>query len=264
MESEFHHLSVSMCLIVFAYEAHPDYPFILAANRDEFYERPTSIAQWWKDYPDILGGRDLKANGTWMGINKKGHFAAVTNYRDISNIREDAKSRGDLAVNFLSQSNDTVEYATQIKDEGSEYNGFNLLVLNDDMAHVSNYENKVNNISSGIYGLSNALLDTSWPKVEKAKKKFKEVIGRSFHEGELLEIMNDQEIASDEDLPSTGVAQELERALSAMCIRTPNYGTCCSTVVTINTYGEVRFLEKSYPVGNRKDEIVSYSFMIER
>lgn len=253
-----------MCLIVFAFETHPNYKLILAANRDEFYERPTTVADWWEDLPSILGGRDLKAKGTWMGMSSDGRFAAVTNYRDLSNIREDAKSRGDLPVDFLKGSQSSIDYGEEIAKEGKRYNGFNLLTLDEEMIHVSNYENKVNRLGAGIYGLSNALLDTPWPKVERAKSFFRDKIEGDFTLKELLDVMDDSVVAQDEQLPATGLPIEMERAVSAMHIQTPNYGTCCSTVITIDYEGQVEFVERSFPVGDREDGMVSYSFKIEK
>ncbi|MEP5613001.1 MAG: NRDE family protein [Cyclobacteriaceae bacterium] len=253
-----------MCLIVFAYNTHPEYKLILAANRDEFYDRPTTTADWWEDHSNVLAGRDLKAKGTWMGVDKKGRFAAVTNYRDISNIREDVKSRGDLPVDFLLNGHSSTAYSEQVLNNADEYNGFNLLVLDEEMTHLSNYENKVNRLDSGIHGLSNALLDTSWPKVDRAKEHFRGKIANDFELDDLIRIMQDEEVASDDALPETGLPLDMERAVSAMCIRTPNYGTCCSTAITIDYDGNVEFAEKSYPVGGREDKMVKHSFQTEK
>ncbi|MEQ9402181.1 MAG: NRDE family protein [Cyclobacteriaceae bacterium] len=252
-----------MCLIVFAYNSHPDYKLILAANRDEFYERPTAVANWWEDHPEILGGRDLKAKGTWMGLDKRGRFAAVTNYRDLSNIRDDAKSRGDLPTAFLNGQKSSVQHAEDILPTADQFNGFNLLILDDEMVHLSNYEKKVNVLDSGIYGLSNALLNTPWPKVQLARQHFKSGISGNFSLSDLIQIMQNENTAKDQELPQTGLPIEMERAVSAMCIRTPDYGTCCSTAITIDYNGNVNFMERSYPVGNRKDTEVSFSFKID-
>lgn len=249
-----------MCLIVFAYKAHPKYKLILAANRDEFYARPTKAAKWWEDHTSVLGGRDLKAKGTWMGVDKKGRFATVTNYRDVSNIREEARSRGDLPVNFLLGNQSSAEYASKVFKEGSQYNGFNMLTLDNEMSHVSNYGEKVNVLTPGVYGLSNALLNTPWPKVELAKTLFKTQLDQSIELESLIELMQNKEVAADHLLPPTGLPIEMERAVSAMCIRTENYGTCCSTAITIDYDGNVNFMEKNYPVGNRKNELNSFSF----
>lgn len=248
-----------MCLIVFAYKVHPKYKFILAANRDEFYQRPTTTAHWWEG-SELLAGRDLKAKGTWMAVDKQGRFAAVTNFRDIKNIREDARSRGDLCVNFLEGSQSAHSYSEEVLNEGAQYNGFNLLTLDNQMAHASNYDSQVNLLSPGVYGLSNALLDTSWPKVNRSKEFFHSKIDGDFDIISLIELMQNEEVASDAELPETGLPIEMERAVSAMCIRTENYGTCCSTAITIDYEGNVEFMEKSYPVGDRIEETKYYNF----
>jgi len=253
-----------MCLITFAFNIHPKYKFILAANRDEFYARPTSAAGWWEDHPEILGGRDLEAMGTWMGINKNGRFAAVTNYRDLPNMKSDAKTRGDLPTNFLLGNNTSREYAIDIRKEGEQYNGFNLITLDEEIAYASNYNEETFELNFGLYGLSNALLDTPWPKVQKAKSQFEALIQKDFSLNDLISMMKDTETAPDGSLPETGLDYEREKALSAMCIRTPDYGTCCSTALTIDYEGNVDFMEKSYPVGNRKENTVSFNFKIEK
>ena len=251
-----------MCLITFAYNAHPNYRFILAANRDEFYARPTTVVDWWEDHQEILGGRDLQALGTWMAIHKNGRFAAVTNYRDIKNIKPDALSRGDLPVNFLLSEEAPERYASAVHQAGRNYNGFNLMVLENELAHVSNYDENIHVLDPGIYGLSNALLDTPWPKVTRAKRMFSEVIQTDFSLEDLITMMQDDATAADNQLPETGLDYDREKALSAMCIRTPDYGTCCSTAITIDHAGHVNFMEKSYPVGDRKEGSVSYNFTI--
>lgn len=249
-----------MCLIAFAYKSHPKYKLILTANRDEFYARPTAPADWWEDYPLILGGRDLEAKGTWMAVSKEGRFAAVTNYRDIKNIKEEARSRGDLPTNFLLDESSAQQYASEVLERGDEYNGFNLLVMDEDMVHVSNYGDKINVLQPGIYGLSNALLDTPWTKVKRAKADFKSVIESDFQIEDLIGVMINTDLAPDHELPETGLEYDLEKAISAMCIITPDYGTCCTTVITIDYEGQVEFIENSYPVGNRKDQSVVFSF----
>jgi len=253
-----------MCLITFAYNIHPTYRFILAANRDEFYARPTSPAGWWEDHPNILGGRDLEAMGTWMGINRNGRFAAVTNYRDIRNIKPDAKTRGDLPTDFLKGSETPESYVRRIHEQGDQYNGFNLIVMDDEMSYGSNYGEETYDLNFGLYGLSNALLDDPWPKVEKAKADLNLLIQKDFSIQDLLEIMSNAQTYPDETLPDTGLDYVREKALSAICIATPDYGTCCTTALRIDYDGNVEFMEKSLPVGDRKDQIVSYTFKIEK
>lgn len=253
-----------MCLIVFAWDSHPKYKLILAANRDEFYERPTAQARFWEADPDILGGRDLEAGGSWMTLSRTGKFSAVTNFRDLKNIKEDATSRGEIPIKFLKDSIEPEEYLKSLHLKADDYNGFNALVgTPDNLLHYSNYERKINVIKPGIHGLSNALLNTSWPKVANAKSALKQITSQDFSHDELLQMMGNTEVAADQTLPDTGVSKELEKALSAMCIRTESYGTCCSTVITIDRFGEVVFTEKSFPVGHRKEGVVQYNFQID-
>lgn len=252
-----------MCLIVFAYKIHADYKLILVANRDEFYARPASVAHWWDDRPEILGGRDMRAKGTWMGISKSGRFACVTNYRALSN-RGDAKSRGELPVSFLTNGDLPREYNHKLQGTGSQYNGFNLLTFDEEMVHFSNYENKVNLLESGIYGLSNALLDTPWPKVKKVKQEVKKALDKEVKTDVLFNLMQDTSVAEDDALPNTGLSYDMEKALSAICIRMPHYGTRCSTVVTIGYDDQVCFVEKNYRIGNGKDQTVAFTFKIEK
>lgn len=252
-----------MCLIVFAWDVHPKYQLILTANRDEFYERPTALAEPWFDQPEIIGGRDLQAGGTWMGIHKSGKFAALTNYRDPSNIRGDARSRGDIPTNFLKGNQTPEKYLKELDQSAHEYNGFNALIGNRmELLHYSNCEGKINRLKPGIYALSNALLDTPWPKVELAKARFEEAIAQDFMHDDLLEVMNETSLAPDDQLPNTGVGYSREKALSAMCIRMEGYGTCCSTAITIEKSGAVDFTEKTFAVGSRKPSMRSFNFTV--
>ncbi len=253
-----------MCLIAFAWDVHPKYKLIVSANRDEFYKRPTALAGFWEDIPNILGGRDLEANGTWMAVSANGKFAAVTNFRDLSNIREDAKSRGDIPTDFLNGSLPPYEFLQALHDHSEDYNGFNVIVSDqNEMVHYSNYERKINLIKRGIHGLSNALLDTPWPKVERVKQKFGNAINEDFTAEGLIEMMSDVELADEQVLPDTGIPKDMELSLSAMCIRMEGYGTCCSTVITMDRMGVFSLTERSYPFGDRKDQIVEYSVDIK-
>ncbi len=252
-----------MCLIVFAWKAHPRYPLILAANRDEFYKRPTQQAGFWEEFPKMVAGKDLKAGGTWMGITSSGRFASVTNYRDPANIDPKAKSRGDIPIDFLTGSDLPMDYLKKLDTDSENFNGFNVL-LGDlkDLFHYSNYEDKINQISPGVHGLSNALLDTPWPKVSFVKNEFQKVISGAFSQRDLLDLMGQTETFADDQLPKTGVPYEWEKAISAVCIRTPTYGTCCTTIITIDQEGTVSFFEKTYPVGGRHESNYEVSFKI--
>ncbi len=252
-----------MCLIAFALNQHKEFPLILIANRDEFYERPTKAAHKW-DEEGIYAGKDLKAGGTWMGISTGGRFSAVTNYRDISNIQATAKSRGELTTDFLRSDITPNEFLNQLHKRSEAYNGFNLLTLtNHSIYHYSNYEGKINKIDEGIHGLSNAFLNSPWPKVEKIKKRFEKVIKSSFNVDDLFELLEDDTRADDQDLPRTGVPLDWERALSPICIRTENYGTCSSSILLKDKSNHVTFIEKTHSVGGRKAEKNAFEFDIK-
>jgi uncharacterized protein with NRDE domain len=163
-----------MCLILIAWQAHPDYPLVVAANRDEFFARPTAAAAFWPDAPQVLAGRDLEAGGTWLGVSRQRRFAALTNYREGGRQRVDARSRGALVADFLTSRASPVAYLTQLETAAAEYNGFNLVVGDgESLAYYSNRgDGQPRWLKPGIYGLSNHLLDTPWPKLASAKAAF--------------------------------------------------------------------------------------------
>lgn len=257
-----------MCLIIFAYKSHPKYSLILAANRDEFYSRPTAIANFWEDAPQILAGRDLVAGGTWLGITKKGRFATITNYREPF-AESGIKSRGLLTKDFLEGQDYSENYLRKIEAGKNDYSGFNLLVGDfsqeqNEIFYFSNRDaNGIRKLSSGIYGLSNHLLDTNWHKVELSKKRFTSVIESSekFSSDDLFEVLADTLPAFDEKLPVTGVGIERERILSSPFIKTDIYGTRTSTILTIDYGNQVNFVEKTFigEIGEMKRR-----FMIEK
>ncbi len=237
-----------MCLIVFAYKSHPKYKFIFAANRDEFYNRPTGQADYWKDSPELLAGKDLQAGGTWMGITKQGRFAAVTNYRDLKNIKEDAPSRGMLTLDFLKDNLSAEKYYEKIKPSLQDYNGFNLILGSiNELFYFSTHKNGIKKLEPGIYGLSNAVLNTDWPKVKKSKDVLSVLLKNDeVHPWELLSILNDTRPAKEEDLPDTGVGMEWEKILSSIFIQSSKYGTRSSTAVVVDVENNVRFAEKTF------------------
>ena len=253
-----------MCLILFSYKNHPEYKLIVAANRDEFYERPTIKANFWDGYQEILGGRDLIGKGTWMGITKAGRLSMITNYRDPENIKEKAPSRGNLVADYLKNSLQPKEYLEKIDKVSHVYNGFNLLLgSHEDLWFYSNQQGKLYQLGSGFYGLSNALLDTPWPKVEKGKKDFSDLIARDFNAESLLDLLYNDLPADDNLLPDTGVGKEKERMLSSIFIKSPNYGSRCSTVITIDFNNKVQFSERTYDLSTFKYTTVNYDFIIE-
>lgn len=262
-----------MCLIVFAWQVVPGVPLIAAANRDEFYDRDTTPAAPWADAPHIYAGRDLKAGGSWMGITRPAEtgeaapaalpdlraecgggdapasataasasapsrFAAITNVRNPQEHNPLAPSRGQLVADFLAAGMTAQEYVALIAPRASEYNGFNLVLC--DGKELVWYSNKGNDdprngrpLEPGIYGLSNALLDSAWPKVLKTKAQFASLLCLGAPEDAYFEMLSDTARAPDMRLPETGVPLELERLLSAVKIESPNYGTRSSTVVKL-------------------------------
>ena len=254
-----------MCLIVFANNVHPKYKLIFAANRDEFYERPTTSAEFWKDHTELLAGKDLQAGGTWMGITKKGKFAAITNFRDLKNHIPEAPSRGKITLNFLINNDQPEEYYNSLKPELNSFNGFNLIFGNiDELYYFSNKTDGFQKLNPGIHGISNALLDTPWPKVEKSKKQIEILLNQNeIHPWEVMNILYDVTKANDENLPNTGVGIELERILSPVFISSEKYGTRCSTVVIVDKDNNVRFIEKTYLSGIGTFSNNEYKFKIE-
>lgn len=257
-----------MCLLVFSYRQHPDYDLVFAANRDEFYGRPTRAAEFWKEeeYPSLLAGKDLEAGGTWMGVAKDGDFSALTNYRDPSISKEDPPSRGHLVRDFLINGDKPEEYMRKVHQVADRYNGFNLLTGNTGrLLYYSNQQKEIVPLQPGLYGLSNKLLDTPWPKVQKAKKQLAgEISSRQLDIENLFAILADDQIASDEQLPDTGIPKELEKAVSSIFINTERYGTRNSTVLLIEKSGLVYFEERRFKNGSRQiEEANRYEFQVK-
>jgi uncharacterized protein with NRDE domain len=252
-----------MCLYVFAYNAHPLYRFVMAANRDEFYDRPTEKASFWPSDPQVLAGRDLKLGGTWMGITKMGRFAALTNYRDPSSYINHARSRGILVSNFLTRNITPQEYVSCVISCRESYNGFNLLTA--DAANIFYYNKHYSAariLEPGIYGLSNHYLDTPWFKVKKSKQAFADYLKDNdmIEPQALLAIMRDTEQAPDDELPDTGISREREKLLSSIFIQGDDYGTRSSAVLLIGYNNHVLFMEKSYGTEGQDSALVCYEF----
>ena len=236
-----------MCLCLFAVNEHDEFPFILIANRDEFRKRPAAKADFWADYPNVLAGRDLEGMGTWLGTNKAGKIAFLTNYRHPDFFNRKGPTRGTLVSNFLIGDDNGESYLQSIENTEA-YNGFNLVVgTATELFYYSNVENEIKLLESGIHGLSNAFLDTSWPKVDDGKAKLKAAIEDNALDSEnLFSILHDSSFANRKDLPETGVGLELEKVLSAKFINTPDYGTVCSTVIKVDRDGTCSFEEKTF------------------
>jgi uncharacterized protein with NRDE domain len=252
-----------MCLIFLSINKHPDFKLVVAANRDEFYNRKTAAADFWQDHPSIVGGRDLEAGGTWLAMSKKGRIAMVTNYRDLTNIKANAPSRGQLVTDYLLTRDSTLDYMSKVESVGKAYNGFNLIAgdLND-FYYYSNYTEGIQKINAGLHGLSNHLLDTAWPKVARGKKRVAEILKGKFNYKDLFTVLYDVETAADDLLPDTGVGLERERALSSMFIKSPGYGTRCSTVVLVNNDNEVLFVERVFDLTTFAFSEKSFTFKV--
>jgi len=244
-----------MCLAVVAWQVHPDYPLVLAANRDEFYTRSTRPASWWGQSVALLAGRDEEAGGTWLGATRGGRVALLTNVRAPSERNPHAPSRGALAVGALQSSRPAVEWVREQQPRLGAYNGFNLLVAEPLARRVGAtplvyYTNRRDDgpraLAPGIYGLSNAFLDTPWPKVVRAVGAFACALASRVDADALLTLLADRRAVHDTDLPSTGVPLEWERALAPIQIRAHGYGTRSTTVVTVRRDGVVSFLERSF------------------
>jgi uncharacterized protein with NRDE domain len=238
-----------VCLILFAWQAHSEYPLVLAANRDEFHQRPTAEADFWDDAPDILAGRDLQAGGTWLGVNRGGRFAAITNYREPSGPGiAKGRSRGRLVRNFLAGRKSPLEHAEGLRDQAAEYQGFNLLMGNrDSLAYVSNRDESVIAVESGVHGLSNHLLDTNWPKVEAGRDHLQDILRSGEIEPESL-----FDLLSDRSLTPGKIPQDIEKHLAPermmkhYFIVSDVYGTRSSSVLLLRRDGSIYFSERQY------------------
>ncbi|AKG74288.1 NRDE family protein [Salinicoccus halodurans] len=253
-----------MCLINFQLNDHEKYKLILAANRDEEYHRPTAPANFWEDNRNILAGRDLRGTGTWLGITEDGRIAALTNIRNSDELlKTNMKTRGLLVSGFLQKEHDPSEYLEGLRFEASDYSGFNLIVGSSDaLYYMNNYEKEVVEIGEGVHGLSNHHLDTAWPKVIKGRKKLEEITSqKDFSAEELFELLKDTDTAPPQNLPDTGLSKDLETMLSPLFIETENYGTRCSTVILIDKYNNVEFIERTYDRGRMTTE-ERYTFTI--
>ena len=254
-----------MCLILIAHGAHPDFPLVIAANRDEYYQRPTAAASYWPDHDHVLAGRDLEGMGTWLGVTRTGRFAALTNFRDPLRRKTDAPSRGRLVSDYLVADPDPRAYLDGIKTAAPRYNGFNLLAGDADGVYCfSSHNSKVQKLSPGIHGLSNHLLDTPWPKVVRGKQRLQQVLARGPDADALLELLHDREPAPESELPDTGIGAEMERTLSPALIVSPQYGTRASTALLFGIDGSVSFTERTILPGGGIGPTVSQSFRLRR
>ena len=238
-----------MCLIAMAVDAAPDLPLVIAANRDEFFARPTAAAGWWSDAPGVLAGRDLEGGGTWMGVTRGGRLAAATNYRDPSIKVEEPLSRGGLVLAFLEGTASPKDFLTSLAGEAGRYGPFCLVAgVPGELWWTSSQTREAARIPSGVHALSNRLLDSPWPKVRRVREGLEQALAgpRAALDQALLGILSDRTPGAAEDLPDTGVGPVLEAGLSPIFVSLPGYGTRCSTLLFIGSDGAVRFREMSW------------------
>lgn len=257
-----------MCLILFSYELHPDYRLILAANRDEFYRRPTASLDYWSDHPAVLAGRDLKGNGTWLGVTRSGRLAAITNYREPAAQMQNAPSRGLLIRDFLTGNSSPEHYLKAVSKKSEAYNGFNLIAGDPSgLYYYSNRTSRIRRLRPGFHGISNHLLDTAWPKIQRGKGLLKgQLSGREKIDiDKIWEILADRSLPADKALPDTGVGLQWERILAPLFISSPDYGTRSSSIVLMEYSGRATFMERTFVnAANavKEGETVKYSFNI--
>lgn len=252
-----------MCLILLAYGVHPEYPLVIAANRDEYYKRPTAAAAFWPDHPQILAGRDLECMGTWLGVTRAGRFAALTNFRDPHTRKTDAPSRGQLVSGFLVSGREPREYLEEIARRAPAYNGFNLLAGDSrGLFYFSSRTGAVQQMPPGVHGLSNHLLNTPWPKVVRGKRRLQSALAGEPDAEALLDLLQDREPVAEGELPDTGIGSEMERVLSPALIVSEQYGTRASTAVLFGQDGGVSFSERTILRGGAAGATVSLRFQL--
>ncbi|MBM6615122.1 NRDE family protein [Desemzia sp. RIT804] len=263
-----------MCNIGLQLQQNNTYKFIFAANRDEAYMRPTKAAHFWPDRPELLAGQDKLKKGTWLGITKQGKFAALTNCRQTSSDHSTetsfeksfSTSRGTLVKNFLIGNQTASEYAAELIDTRDHYDGYNLIfgnILEGNFLHYNNFDHQLTTVSPGTHGLSNASLDTPWPKVKKVITGMKQLDGdKGQVTTQLFALFADETVAEKENLPNTGLPFEFEQAASAVFIRTKEYGTVGTTVILVDQENKVTFTERRFNEMSKLEEN-SFSFSLD-
>ena len=250
-----------MCLVAIAWQAHPDFPLLISANRDEFFERPTKGIHQWES--GFYGGKDLRSGGTWLGFHPNGRWALLTNYRDFFSQRKAQISRGKLVQSWLESEISPEAYLEGIKEVQDQYEGFNLLVSDGkDLWYLSNYAKKIQNIEPGIHGLSNGLINAPWPKTDLAKAQLKDIINKTPSEDDLLSILKSTDRHPLDQLPKTGIPPEMEIGLSSQLVRLgENYGTVSATAVIQEKDGLIRMKERKFDFEYRNfnDREISFS-----
>ena len=251
-----------MCTLLLAFRAHPRYPLVLAANRDEYYQRPTAAAAFWEDAPQLFAGRDLVHGGTWLGITSTGRISALTNYREPVDLVRHGPSRGRLVSGFLQGEGGAGGYVACVRNAPTPFGGYNLLMgERDDLCCYSSKTDELVPITPGIHGLSNHLLDTPWPKVTRGKDALVRLLTADrFSHQDLFAILADRTHPPDEQLPDTGVGLEMERLLSPIFIESERYGTRCSSVLVVDSDWQACFVERSFDGGTVRESSVVFDW----
>ena len=252
-----------MCLVVFAWQVHPLYRLILAGNRDESHRRPTQDAHWWPDNESILAGRDLQGGGSWLAVSKSGRFATVTNFREGQISKAGRSSRGALVTDFVAGSSSTQEYEASIAND--KFAGFGLLLSDGKtMSYLSNRDDLEAKLDPGIYGLSNASLDTPWSKVVRAKANLESLIDSGgVNETELLRLLADRTPAAVNDVEAENLPFEIAWALTAPFIVAPDYGTRSSSTVLWGNDDVIEFCERRFDPSGKSTGESRFRFQIE-
>jgi uncharacterized protein with NRDE domain len=246
-----------MCLLVLAWRIHPQFRLVLAANRDEFHERPSAPLAPWNDIEGVVGGRDLQANGAWLAVDARRRFGIVTNFREFGRRRRSAPSRGGLIPGYLAGRSPPGEHLRAVETDAPGYAGFNLLLGDrNSLWYASNRADQfARELPPGIYGLSNEFLDTPWPKLMRVRARFDALIRSTKAwdaealDADLLGMLADRETTPPDSLPPGDLSPEWARILSAPFVLDPRYGTRCSTVLTISTRGMLRITERRFDAG---------------
>jgi uncharacterized protein with NRDE domain len=247
-----------MCLITFKFAPHTDTPLTMVANRDEFHARESLAAQIWEDNPHVLAGIDVQAGGTWMGVTREGYFAAITNVRSLPSPHKGIISRGQLVCDFLKSPQSCEQYLKTIHNQQDQYDGFNLIVGNREQCWYLSNHNPLGpqRLAPGLYGLSNAQLDTRWPKVAFAKQALKQWL-QTPDAPPLYTVLNNTQSYPKEQLPHTGISEEWESLLSPAFIVSPAYGTRASTGLCIH-HDRIEMQEASFNPQGRVAELLSF------
>lgn len=253
-----------MCLVAFSFSRDPKPEFTMVSNRDEFFERETRSIHYWENEPWILGGRDMQAGGTWLGVNQFRDIAFLTNFRDPKYFGVSKKSRGDLVADFLRRKYGLEEFLSWLRNNKEDYNGYNLVFGNPDdkIFYYSNVNDKLLELQPGLYGLSNSFLNTSWPKLEYLKSEFEKYLKtENLNKSAIIKVLANNQEADYSELPSTGVPLEMEKKLSAPFIRMDKYGTRCSSILNIEEKS-INFFERTYEPNPESFSDKEYSIFV--